>query len=90
MNALIFSAVSGVIMMFSSFLLTSRSAVRILAYFLLAAVIVVNVLEIKDVSLFNIDTRGMMVFDRFALLFTLIANISTFAFFFYQQKIWRK
>jgi NADH-quinone oxidoreductase subunit N len=81
MNALIFSAVSGVIMMFGSFLLNTRKSVRILAHVLLLAIIVANILEIRGVSLFDIDTRGMIVLDRFALLFTLVANVSTFAFF---------
>ena len=40
MNALIFSAVSGVIMMFSSFLVKSKNSVRILAHVLLFAIII--------------------------------------------------
>jgi len=81
MNALILSTVSGVIMMFSSFLLKNKASVRTLAHVLLLAVIVVNFLELKNVSLFHIDTKDMLVFDRFALLFSLIANVSTLAFF---------
>jgi NADH-quinone oxidoreductase subunit N len=81
MNALIFLAVSGVIMMFSSFMLKSKSAVRILAHILLLAVIFVNVLELRGTDLFHIDTKEMLVFDRFALVFTLVANICTLAFF---------
>jgi NADH-quinone oxidoreductase subunit N len=50
------------------------------------AVIVVNILELRGVSIFNIDTRDMMVFDRFALLFTLVANICTLAFFLLSSK----
>jgi len=86
MNTLIFSAVSGVLMMFSGFVLNSRTAVRILAHLLLAAIIIVNVLELRDVRFFEIDTKGMMSFDRFALLFTLVANLSTFAFFLLSSK----
>lgn len=86
MNALIFLAVSGVIMMFSSFLLHNKSAVRTLAHILLLAVIVVNVLELRGVSIFSIDTKGMLVFDHFALLFTLIANVCTFTFFLLSSK----
>lgn len=81
MNALILATVSGVIMMFSSFLLKNKASVRTLAHVLLLAVIVVNFLELKNVSLFHIDTKDMLVFDRFALLFSLIANVSTLAFF---------
>lgn len=86
MNALIFSAVSGVIMMFSSFMLKSKSAVRTLAHALLLAVIFVNILELRGVSLFHIDTKGMLVFDKFSLLFSLIANICTLAFFLLSSK----
>jgi NADH-quinone oxidoreductase subunit N len=86
MNALIFSALSGVIMMFSSFLLKSRSAVRTLAHLLLLAVIFVNILELRGVSIFNIDTKDMLVFDRFALVFTLVANVCTLAFFLLSSK----
>lgn len=81
MNALILSAISGVIMMFSSFMLRSKAAVRSLAYILLIAVILVNLFELRGITLFHIDTRNMLVFDRFALLFTLVANIATLAYF---------
>jgi NADH-quinone oxidoreductase subunit N len=86
MNALIFSAISGVIMMFSSFLIRSKQTVRTLAHVLLLAVIVVNILELRGIDVFHIDTRGMLVFDRFALLFTLVANVCTFAFFLLSSK----
>lgn len=81
MNALILLAVSGVIMMFSSFLLNHKNTVRVLAHILLLAVTAVNVLELRGVDFFHIDTRGMLAFDKFALLFTLVANSCTFAFF---------
>ncbi len=86
MNALIFSALSGVVMMFSSFLAGSRATMRMLAHLLLLAVIIVNVLELRGVSLFHIDTGDMLVFDRFPLLFTLVANLATFAFFLLSSK----
>jgi NADH-quinone oxidoreductase subunit N len=86
MNALLFSAVSGVIMMFSSFMMKNKSAVRMLAHVLLLLIIVVNILELRGTSLFNIDTKGMLVFDRFALLFTLVANVCTLAFFLVSSK----
>jgi NADH-quinone oxidoreductase subunit N len=79
MNALIFSAVSGVIMMFSGFAL-SRSAVRTLAQVLLFLIVVVTALELRGVSFFSINTNGMLLFDKFALLFTLVAAICTWVF----------
>lgn len=86
MNALLLSALSGVIMMFSGFLLKSKSAVRNLAHILLLIIIVVNILELRGTTLFTIDTKEMLVFDRFALLFSLVANVCTFAFFLLSSK----
>jgi NADH-quinone oxidoreductase subunit N len=79
MNALIFSALSGVIMMFSGFVL-NRGAVRTLAQVLLVLIAVVTALELRGVSIFHIDLRGMLAFDRFALLFSLIAVLCTLVF----------
>ena len=86
MNALILLAVSGVIMMFSSFLLNNRNSIRVLAHVLLLAVIAVNILELRGVEFLHVDTKGMLAFDRFALLFTLVANIATLAFFLLSSK----
>jgi NADH-quinone oxidoreductase subunit N len=81
MNALILSALSGVVMMFSGFMLKQKSGVRNLAIILLLVVTIVNILEMRGVSFFTIQTEGMLAFDRFALLFSLIANLSTLVFF---------
>lgn len=80
MNALLLSAVSGVIMMFSGFAL-SKPAVRTLALVLLGVVVAGTVFELRGLSFFQINTRGMLLFDHFALLFTLIATVSTGVFF---------
>ncbi|MEO7922060.1 MAG: NADH-quinone oxidoreductase subunit N [Chitinophagaceae bacterium] len=77
MNALIVSAILGVIMMFSSFLLKSKSAIRNLAIGGMVLLLALNVLEMCGTVLFKIDTRGMIIFDRFALLFDSIAIGST-------------
>lgn len=86
MNALILSAVSGVIMMFSGIGLKQRSAVRILAHVLLLLLIVANILELRDIHFFNINSKGMLSFDRFALLFNLVASLCTFVFFLLSSK----
>ncbi len=80
MNALILLAVSGVIMMFSSFLLKDKAGVRTLANILLLAVIGAIILDMREVHFFNIDLKGMLSFDRFSLLFTFIATVCTFVF----------
>jgi NADH-quinone oxidoreductase subunit N len=81
MNALIISAVSGVIMMFSGFVLKQNSAIRLLAQVLLGIIIIATAMELRGVSLFDVNTKGMLSFDHFALLFTLIASVSTLVFF---------
>lgn len=85
MNTLILSAVSGVLMMFSGFMLKSKAGIRTMAIGLLLAIIVVNILELNGVRLLEIDTKGLLDFagsdGRFALLFILVVNFSTLAFF---------
>lgn len=86
MNALILSAISGVIMMFSGIVLNHKSSVRNVAHVLLLLVIIANVLEMRGLQFFDINLRGMMAFDSFALLFTFIANLATFTFFLLSAK----
>jgi NADH-quinone oxidoreductase subunit N len=87
MNALILSALSGVIMMFSGIALKdNKSGARLLAMILLAIIIIANVLELRGVQFFSVDTKGMLLFDRFASLFTLVIFICTFFFFLLSAK----
>ncbi|MEI9908556.1 MAG: NADH-quinone oxidoreductase subunit N [Bacteroidota bacterium] len=80
MNALILSAVLGVIMMFSGVMLKQKSAVRNIAITGLFLLLVVNILEMSGMSFFRINTAGMMHFDRFSLLFNCIVFFSTFVY----------
>ena len=86
MNALLLTAVFGVIMMFSSFLLTTKAAIRGLAIAGLLVVVAGNILEMSGVVFFKIDTRGMIGFDRFSLLFNTIVFISTLVYFLLSAK----
>src|SRR5687767_4459652 len=86
MNALIISAVMGVVMMFSGVLLKQKSAIRGLALTGLFIAIVLNVTEIYGFHLFSINIEGMMRFDRFALFFNTIAMACTFIFFLLSAK----
>ena len=81
MNALILSAVLGVVMMFSSFLLKQKSAIRNVAIGGLILMLVSNILETYGTVFFKVDTNGMMVFDRFALLFNSIIFFATLVYF---------
>lgn len=77
MNALIVSALLGVIMMFSGVLLTNKAAIRNIAVAGMLVLLAVNILEMGGVKLFHVNTREMIVFDNFALLFNTIAFAST-------------
>jgi NADH-quinone oxidoreductase subunit N len=72
MNALILSAVWGVVLMFGGIWLKQKNAVRNLAIAGLLLLVLVNVLEMRGTVLFDVEVKGMMAFDRFALLFTSI------------------
>jgi NADH-quinone oxidoreductase subunit N len=80
MNVLIISALLGVIMMFSGILLKQKSAVRLLGIGGMALLLIVNCLDMCGTHFFNIDTKGMIVFDRYALFFTGIAVFSSLVY----------
>lgn len=81
MNALILSALSGVVMMFSGVVVKQKSTIRVLAHILMLAVLLATVLELRGITFVHVDTKGMLLFDRYALLFTFIAVLSTLVFF---------
>jgi NADH-quinone oxidoreductase subunit N len=81
MNAIIISAVWGVVMMFSGIVSKSNILVRNIAtaglFILLAGI----VMDMSGNPLFNINTRNMLVFDNFGLLFNAIAVGCTIVYF---------
>lgn len=86
MNALIISAIMGVVMMFSGILLKQKSTIRGLALAGLLVTIILNVMEIYGFHLVKINVTGMMSFDRFSLFFNTIALACTFIFFLLSAK----
>ena len=64
-------------MMFSGIMLKRRSSVRNIAVAGIVLLLLVNILEMCGTVFFKFDTKGMIAFDRFALLFNTIAFIST-------------
>lgn len=81
MNLLILSAVGGVVMMFSGIWLKQKSAVRAVAIAWLILMLVSNVMEMYGTTFFHVDTKGMIVFDRFGMLFNTIVLVSTLVYF---------
>jgi NADH-quinone oxidoreductase subunit N len=77
MNAIIFSAGWGIIMMFCSFLVSNKSYFRHIAVIGMLLLLIVNVLDTNGVIIFNIDTGNMLAYTRFGLFFNSIAIGST-------------
>lgn len=80
MNAIIVSAIWGVIMMFCSFLVKNRSSYRHIAAFGLLTLLTANILDSNGMQLFDIDNRGMFTFTKFGLFFNTIAIFSTLVY----------
>jgi NADH-quinone oxidoreductase subunit N len=72
MNAIVLSAIWGVIMMFSGILTKRLATVRLVGLIGIAVLLVSTLMELKGISFFNIDTRRMLVFDTFSLLFNAV------------------
>src|SRR5450432_1752007 len=74
MNAIIFSAIWGVLMMFSGIFIKTKAVIRNLAITGAAILLLLNIAELSyHFILFHVNTRGMLVFDSFGLLFNTIA-----------------
>jgi len=80
MNAIIVSAVWGIIMMFCSFLVKNRSSYRHIAAFGLLTLLTANILSAKGIQIFNIDDHGMFFFSSFGNFFNTIAIFSTLVY----------
>ena len=80
MNAIVISAIWGVVMMFSGVLSKNNAVVRGTALTGLALLIVVNILDMSGTHLFKVNVHGMLYFDSFSFLFNTIAFGSTFLY----------
>ena len=81
MNAIISSAVLGVIMMFSGLFLKKNSSIANLAILAIMVLLVVNILDLSGYHFFPVNTHNMLFFDVFGLLFNCIAFACTLAYF---------
>jgi len=78
MNTILISAILGVVMMFSSIAVKKTSAYKYIAAAGLLLLLVLNIAETTNgYQLWHINTRDMLRFERFGLLFNSIAILST-------------
>jgi len=81
MNAIIVSAVWGVVMMYSGIVLRNKSFVKYVAIAGVIALLVANGLEFMGSPFFQIDTRGMLLFTTFGMVFNSVAFAATLIYF---------
>lgn len=72
MNAIVLSAIWGVIMMFSGILTKRLATVRVVAIIGIVALLVSTLMELNGIDIFNFDARRMLMFDNFSLLFNVV------------------
>ena len=81
MNAIIISAIWGIVLMFSGIFTENRSTIRGVAIAGMVLLLVVNYLDMTGHHLFVINTHKMLFFDTFGLLGNAIAIGSTLLYF---------
>ena len=82
MNAIIVSALLGVVMMFSSWIFKSERLQKNLALVGLLILIFANLAQINGWYVVDINTKGMLAFTRFGLYANMLLFILTFLYLF--------
>jgi len=81
MNAIILSALCGVVMMFSGILLKNKSAIKYVAIAALLVLIIGNLFQFYSIYTVDIDSKGLLSFNRTGLFFNTIIFIATLFYF---------
>ncbi|MBA2248571.1 MAG: NADH-quinone oxidoreductase subunit N [Chitinophagaceae bacterium] len=81
MNAIILTAIWGVVMMFGGVFIKRASVPKYWAIAGMVIILVANIMEFFGYTFFRIETRGMLQFDAFGLLFNTIAFACTLLYF---------
>ena len=77
MNAIILSALLGVVMMFSGILIKNKSAITNIAAVGLFLLLVANLLNTYGIYVVKVDTHSMLNFEKFGMFFNSIAFTAT-------------
>ncbi len=72
MNAIIISALLGVVMMFSGVFLKNLKSYLPIALVGFIVLLIVSLLEYNGIQLFKVNTRNMLEFTKFSLLFNIL------------------
>lgn len=90
MNAIILTAIWGVIMMFGGVFFKKTTSPKYWAIAGICIILIANIFEFLGHPFFNVDTKGMLKFDSFGLHFNTIAFICTLLFFLLNGKDFEK
>ncbi len=80
MNAIILSALLGVVMMFSGIFIKNKSAITYIAAIGLLLLLTANLFQSYGVYVIRVDVKDMLHFGAFGLYFNSIAIVATFLF----------
>ena len=80
MNALLVSALLGVLLLFGSVFVKNRSINYYIALVGSAVLFLLNVAELKGVQLFNLNAEGLFHFDRYALVLNGLILFAVFCY----------
>ena len=88
MNAILLTAIWGIIMMFGGVFFKSKQTPKYWAIAGLVLIIISNYVELTTgASFFDIDTKFMLSFNSFNLTFITIALVSTLLYFLLRKDI---
>lgn len=77
MNALVLSAIFGVVMMFSGVFLKKNAPIKTIGIIAMVLLLIVNCMEMRGIRLFQFDVSNFMAFDNFTLFFNGVAIFAT-------------
>jgi len=80
MNAIIISALMGVLLMFTSIVTSNKQVIKNVALIALLFLLVGNIAETYNIYAIKVDTKGMLSFGKFGLYFNTLAIASTALF----------
>ncbi len=81
MNLIIISAVWGIVMMFSGLFIKNKSTAKTIALMGAVALLIANLFDLSGVMLINTNFNGMLLFDRFSLVFLTVVIIALIFYF---------
>jgi NADH-quinone oxidoreductase subunit N len=82
MNAIILSAIFGVVLMMASAFVSNRSLYKTIALACLVLLVGANIAETLGYSFFTIDTHNMLAFNKMGLFFNTICFTATLLYVF--------